>query len=303
MDLQTIRAMVKESLSLQDADDTRVDSFVNEAIVDFARDTRMGAVPFSFQTIAGQDVYAVDGAVDVGTLVRFTIVASGGTLDVGVSGSDEDTVAYDATAAVWEAALEGLTADLGEVDVVVGGGDGSIDTPIIVDVRQQLGAAVTVTDASSLTGNGAAATATTRRLDPTGILWVKPDADVRELLGYTMHAENTSEVILSPVPTRTGDVVTGWLVPRPLVISGDTDLLPFDREWDRAIRYRSMQLGAEWDRQEPGEIQMWEGKYEGEVSKARRSRNRFAAKGTRPFRASSRLHKFSSQWFTDGTVT
>ena len=118
---------------------------------------------------------------------------------------------------------------------------------------------------------------------------MKPDPRVLVNLGYRVHAENTDGVVVAPTPTAGGDVITGWLVQRPALLVSDTDTSPFDREWDRAIRYRVMQLGAEWDRQDVTEVQMWEAKYEGEVAKARRSRNRFATKGSRGLRPSSGL--------------
>lgn len=286
MQLQTIRAMLKESVSLQDADDARVDEMVNEAVVDFARDTLLGLVPFSFVTVKGQSVYRADEDAGVGSLVRFIIIATGGTLDVGLSG-DDATLDWDATAAEWETALEALSTDLGEVDVTIGNGDGSIDQPIVVEVRQQYGTAIGVTDDSSLTGNGAEATSWTRREDPAGVLFVKPAPAVLQRYGYRVHSDDAVGVVLDPVPQRGGDTLTGHLLPRPAVLSQDTDTLPFDREWDRAIRYRAMQLLLEWDRQDPTEIQMFEGKYEGEVLKARRRRNRAVIGGVRGLRPSS----------------
>lgn len=188
MDLSSARVRVRESLSLPSSDDARVTELINEAVVDFARDTALGATRFSFNTVANQSDYSLTSAA----------------------------------------------------------------------------------------------------VAPNGVLRFLPDSDdVAVSHSYDMDVRGLSTLVLRPTPTGVG-AVTGWIVPRPAVLASDNAPLPFPREYDRAVIYRACQLAAEWDRQDPGEIQMWEGKYEAEVLKARRARNR--QRRTNALQPSSRLN-------------
>lgn len=109
---------------------------------------------------------------------------------------------------------------------------------------------------------------------PNGVIRFLPDdedAAITHTYDFTVRGLGT--LVLDPKPGAVG-AVTGWLVPRPATLVLDADTPVFPSEYHRAIVYRALQLTCEWDRQDPADIQMWEGKYEAEVLKARRERTR-----------------------------
>lgn len=298
MDFSTARARVRETLSLTTDEDTRVGQFVNEAIIDFMRDAAPVATRFSLTTVVGQTDYDLSRDVAAMELTELRIVATGGTLTVTPNGGTTAAIAFDADAAAWVAALEAsASVDVGEVDVTVGDGTGGVDDPIVVLVRWNERTNMVVTaDGSSLTGPSAGVQVTTlREGGQQGVLRilgdVPYDANARvETNRYVVMG--TTTLVLRDAPTKV-ETIEGWCVPRPVVLVVTTDdavELPVPREFQRGIVYRALQIGAEWDRQDDSEVLKWEGRYEAEVAKCRRSRTRAVGAMQRPrLRPSSML--------------
>lgn len=307
MDFSTARALVRETLSLTTTDDTRVGLFVNEAIVDWFRDAAPVAERFSVWTVPGQVDYDLARDVAPQETTQLRIVASGGTLTVTVAGQTTSGVAYNATEAAWVAALEALsTVDVDEVEVTVGDGTGTPLDPIIVELRWLERANLVVTaSGASLTGPDSDVQVTTlHEGGQQGILRVL--SDVPHDLNIDVETDRysvmgLSTLVLHDEPT-TAELLRGWCVPRPVVLVVTTDdavELPGPREWHRAIVYRARQIAAEWDRQEDTEVAKWEGKYENEVAKCRRTRTRMVGgRQRRGLRASSSISRFRS-WTVD----
>ena len=286
MNFGVARTRVLQMLSLQVGDDASVADFVNEAIVDFYRDAWPVVAPLNLETIAGQASYDLTRDVGAMEITQLRIVATGGTCTVTVGGQVTAATAWDATDATWVANLEALsTVDVGEVEVTIGDGDGSPDAPRIVLLRWLERADLVVTGSgASLTGPDADLQVTTLLEGGSqGVLAVIPDASVMGDLGVTMEVRG-NVLVLDPVPTVSGTKLTGWVVPRPKLLVRTTDdavEIPTPREWQRAIVYRAVQIGSEWDMQDPNLATAMEAKYETEVRKCRRARSWAAGNGSR----------------------
>lgn len=104
-----------------------------------------------------------------GDSYSIAVDATGGTFTISVDGETTSALAYNASAAAVEAALEALST-VDEASVSGGPGDAGGTTPYTVQIVEPAGASAPTTGAGSLTGGGASAVVTASSLTPTGVL-------------------------------------------------------------------------------------------------------------------------------------